>query len=133
MSDVKPRISTTCWGGHHKQCSGRSCACDCHDDQRQAVATALSVPVRTCDDCGETYVDWWADESLWDQVVGCYDGSLCFDCFRSRCAVKGIVTVVVDSAGRFEPGGRETCPKCGGPLDRSGYCFVNHQATAQQN
>ena len=26
------RQSTTCWGGHHKQCSGRSCNCQCHDD-----------------------------------------------------------------------------------------------------
>lgn len=23
-------ISTTCWGGHHPQCSGRGCECDCH-------------------------------------------------------------------------------------------------------
>lgn len=65
------------------------------------AAEALQVPVRTCDECASSYVDWWADEALWAKIVGQYEGSLCIDCFRVKCAQAGIVTVLVDSMARW--------------------------------
>lgn len=62
------------------------------------IATALTVPERICDDCKRWYVDWWADEDLWTSVIGQYEGSVCFDCFRVRCHEKGKITVVTLSS-----------------------------------
>jgi hypothetical protein len=64
------------------------------------MAEAMHVPIRICDDCASRYIDWWADERLWQSIVGAYEGSLCPDCFGYRCHQKGIVTVVVDSMNR---------------------------------
>ncbi len=66
----------------------------------EQIAKALECNVQTCDSCACRYVEWWADEPLWEQIVGSYEGLLCIDCFRLRCQENGIVTVLVDSMAR---------------------------------
>ena len=46
--DHAGRISTTCWGRHHKQCSGRNCACVCHGGSAQPE-NWLALVIREAD------------------------------------------------------------------------------------
>ena len=43
------RVSTTCWGGHHPQCTVPDCACNCHHDTRlrQKLEAALDVAAKS--------------------------------------------------------------------------------------
>ena len=105
---------------------------ECERSNRDKVvvdlAATLGVWTHTCDDCSRQYVDWWAVEDLWAVIVGQYEGSLCFDCFRIRCKERGIVTVLWNATARYKLPGTvqpvvvgDRCLTCGS-LAIDGHC-----------
>jgi len=59
------KTTTTCWGGHHPQCSGRNCSCDCHDDSDQTELVDWAWTII----CNAGGGDWTKETPDWQDAA----------------------------------------------------------------